>query len=281
MGNTATLWLIAAVLLIVIGLGIFASAMCGLKWDFTALSTESYETNVYVIPEDFTNISIIDTTADITFVSVADGAASVTLREESTAKHTVTVEDGTLRIENTGETAWYQRIGIHFDTPSITVAIPQKQYGSLSVQITTGDIALSDLSVDSMELKTSTGSIRISNTTCTGDAAIHVTTGPVRVSDLPCKNLTSTGNTGDISLANVLAASVIRIQRTTGDISFDRCDAGELQIQTNTGSVTGSLLSEKCFITKTTTGDIDTPRSVPGSICRIQTTTGDIRITVE
>ena len=281
MKRTATLWLIAAVLLIVIGLGIFASAMWGLKWDFTALSTESYETNVYVIPEDFTNISIIDTTADVTFISVADGDASVTLREESTAKHTVTVEDGTLRIENTGEKPWYQHIGIHFDTPSITVAIPKKQYGSLSVQITTGDIALSDLNAETLNLNTSTGSIRISDTSCTGDAAIHVTTGRVCASNLRLESLTSTGNTGDVSLENVLAASSISIRRTTGDISLDRSDAGELHIQTNTGSVTGSLLSDKFYITKTTTGEIDTPESIPGGICRIETTTGDIRITVE
>ena len=281
MSRKTKLWLLAAALLILLGLAIFAGAMSALNWDFANLSTDSYDTKVYIVTEDFTNISINDTTADIHFIPLVDGDAIVTLREETTAEHTITVTDGTLLIENTTEKKWYQHIGIHFETPTITIAIPQKQYSALSVKVTTGNITVEDISLETLSLSITTGSITLSNVTCRGEADLHVSTGKVNLSDLACRDLISDGVTGDIRLENVIAESMISIERTTGDVFFDRCDAGDLLIKTNTGSVSGSLLTGKIFITTSTTGNIEIPQSIPNGICNITTTTGDIRITIE
>ena len=59
------------------------------------------------------------------------------------------------------------------------------------------------------------------------------------------------------------------------------CDAAELEIKTGTGDVQGTLLSEKVFVVKTNTGKIQVPETVTGGKCKITTTTGDIRITVQ
>lgn len=281
MSRKTKLWLLAATLLILLGLAIFAGAMSALNWDFAKLSTDSYDTKVYIITEDFTNISISDTTANISFVPLVDGDAIVTLREETTGEHTVTVTNGTLLIENVTEKKWYQHIGIHFETPTITIAIPQKQYSALSVKVTTGNITVEDISLETLSLSITTGSITLSNVTCRGEADLHVSTGKVNLSDLACRDLISDGVTGDIRLENVIAESMISIERTTGDVFFDRCDAGDLLIKTNTGSVSGSLLTGKIFITTSATGNIEIPQSIPNGICNITTTTGDIRITIE
>ena len=53
-----------------------------------------------------------------------------------------------------------------------------------------------------------------------------------------------------------------------------------MYVTTSTGEVTGSLRSEKVFITRSDTGRQDVPKSVTGGRCEITTDTGDIEITV-
>ena len=54
----------------------------------------------------------------------------------------------------------------------------------------------------------------------------------------------------------------------------------ELFVKTDTGDISGSLLSDKIFLTETDTGSIKVPQSVNGGKCELTTDTGDIRITV-
>ena len=68
-----------------------------LNWDFSKLTTIKYETNEYNPNGQFDSISIDTDTADIRFV-LAD-KSSVSCYGEKNAKHSVSVKDGTLRIE--------------------------------------------------------------------------------------------------------------------------------------------------------------------------------------
>ena len=65
---------------------------------------------------------------------------------------------------------------------------------------------------------------------------------------------------------------------STGDIKLDKSDAAEIFIKTSTGNVTGTLLTEKVFITQTSTGNIKVPKSIKGGRCEITTSTGNIKI---
>ena len=71
------------------------------------------------------------------------------------------------------------------------------------------------------------------------------------------------------------------MERSTGDVTFTDADASEITVQTDTGDVSGSLLTEKVFITETDTGKVSVPNTVTGGRCKITTDTGDIRITVD
>ena len=70
------------------------------------------------------------------------------------------------------------------------------------------------------------------------------------------------------------------IKRSTGDIRFDNSDATEIFVETDTGNVTGSLLTDKVFITQTDTGNVNVPKTVTGGRCEITTDTGNIKIIV-
>ncbi len=281
MRTRTKVWLIIATLLLVVGCMIFGGVMMKLKWDFTKLSTDNYETSNYEINENYSNVFIVTDTADVVFLPSESLKTKVLCHEQSNMKHTVTVKDDTLVIELIDTRKWYEHIGINFGTTKITVYIPEAKYGTLSVKASTGDICAENLSAETLEFSVTTGDINVSNVTCDGDVKINVTTGKTKLINTRCKSVISDGSTGDILLNDVVATENFAIERNTGDVKLDGCDAAELSIETDTGNVTGSLLSDKVFIAETDTGSIDVPKTASGGKCKITTDTGNIKIEIK
>lgn len=320
MRKTTKVWLIIAASLVLAGCIILAGVMSTLGWDFTKLSTVKYKTNTYEISEAFDGISVKTDTADIVFALSDDGKCRVECYEEENARHSVAVGESMLAIELMDERSVYDHIGINFDSPKITVYLPNEEYTSILIDESTGDIEIpkdfnfedADISLStgdvvfcasaskSIRIKTSTGSIRVENISagsldlsvttgkvtaagvdCEGELTVSVSTGKAYLADIACKNLASSGNTGDISLKNVIAAERFSINRSTGGVKFDGCDAAEIFVKTGTGDVVGSLLTDKVFITETSTGKIDVPKTTTGGRCEIITSTGDIKIEMD
>ena len=320
MSKSKKIWMFTAIALILIGIFLFHTAMTANHWDFSKLSTVKYETNTTSVDEKFSNIDIQTDTADIIFVPSEDGLCKAVCYETEKSKHSVTVQNETLTIHTIDEREWYDYIGITVGSPKITVYLPEKEYASLVIKDSTGDVEIPkdfhfqsmDISVstgdvknyasasESIKIKTDTGDIRIENASaktitlsvstghvdmtsavCENTLEINVTTGKTKLADVSCKNLISKGTTGDIALVNLLAEEKISIQRSTGDVKFSECDANAISIKTSTGDVSGSLLSEKSFVTNSNTGDIDIPKNTVGGKCEITTNTGDIKITIK
>ena len=279
MKKSTKIWLITATSLVALGCIMFSVAMTKIHWDFTKLSTVKYETNTYEVTDDFNSISMLTDTADILFVQSDDKICKVVCYEMSDMKHTTTVQNNTLTINVTDEREWYDHIGITLGSPKITVYLPKTEYDSLAIKEDTGDIEVpKDFKFGTIDIATSTGDITIAGVTCEDDIVINVSTGKANLTDIKCKSFISDGSTGDISLKNVIATEKFSIERSTGDVKFDGCDATEIWVETDTGDVTGKLLSEKIFITQTSTGDVHVPKSTNGGKCEITTSTGDIHL---
>lgn len=320
MKNKTKIWLITATTLILVGCIIFMGVMAMLKWDFSKLGTVKYETNTHSISEEYKNISIETDTADICFILSDDGENKVVCFEEKNIEHSVIVENGTLKIGEVNTRKWYQHIGIVTRSTKITVYLSKAEYGSLAIKTSTGDIEIpenfkfesidisestgdvtnkasasgeikikantGDINIDNisaqkLDLKVSTGHINVNSVKCEGDIETRVSTGKIRLSDIVCKNVISNGETGMMSMKNAVATERFSIKRDTGDVMFDRCDAAEIFVKTTTGDIKGSLRTEKVFITKTDTGDVDVPKTVIGGKCELCTDTGDIKISIQ
>ncbi len=319
MNKATKKWLIAATSLTLLGCMIFGGVLAMARWDFTKLSTVKYETSRYEITEAYEGISIVTNTADVVLVLSEDESCAVECYERKRVKHSVSVKDGTLVIDVVDERKWYEHIGIGLGTPKITVHLPKREYGALSIRSSTGDVELpkdltfesirisentgdvtnyasalgeiniktttgsitaEGISAHSLALSVTTGKVNVSGAVCAGDVSVDVSTGKAHLTDITCKNLISDGDTGDITLKNVIAAESFSIERDTGDVTLDACDAAELEIETDTGDVTGTLLSEKIFIVESDTGRRDVPETTSGGKCKISTDTGDIKIEI-
>lgn len=312
-------WLITAASLVLIGCILFAGVMSTLGWDFAKLSTVRFETNTHDVTEPFGNISLVTDTADIVFALSNDGKCSVECYEEENAKHSVTVENGTLTVKVNEQKSLYDYIGFYFGSPKITVYLLKAEYSTLSVKdgtgnveipkgftfesadislntgdvdfsaaarkevkikTSTGNISAKDTSAGDLDFAVATGKITVSGVSCTGDITVGVSTGETDLADVSCKNIISDGTTGRIFLNHVIAENKLSIKRSTGNVKFKGCDAAELYVKTSTGDVTGSLLTDKAFITETGTGKIDVPKTSVGGRCEIRTGTGNIEIKI-
>lgn len=314
------IWLIVAASLFVFGALVFVGAMTAHGWNFMNLSTVKVSTNTYEIEEAFANISVDTDTADVVFALSEDGRSRVTCDEEKKLYYSVSVQDGTLRIDRVDERRWYDSLRIFdFHSKKITVYLPQSEYAALSVKgstgnvdvpsglkfttvdirmstgkvncsasatelirikTSTGDVTVDGISAGALDLIASTGDVKVKNVSCAGNVAIHLSTGDTTLTGVRCKNLITEGDTGKLTMTDVIAAERFEIERETGDVRFEACDAAELDIETDTGDVKGSLLTEKVFFVETDTGEIEVPRTMSGGRCEISTDTGDVKISI-
>ena len=318
MSKSKQIWLTVASCIIVIGILFFLIVMTILEWDFSKLSTVSYEKNDYTISESYRDISIVASNADVEFIQNKNIATTIICYEETGARHSVHVNEGRLEVLQENEKKWYEKINIHFGNPKITVILPNA-CGQVSVKTGTGDVILPDdftfdridvsvstgsvrCGADTLEetkirtstgrihlfdshcgklsLRTTTGNISVEKTYCEDDAYFEVSTGKTYVYDFYSRHLTSKGDTGDIHLIKVTPLK-LSVVRSTGDVLLEECDASEIFVETDTGDVEGTILSEKIFETTSDTGKIEVSKTASGGLCKIATDTGDIKIFVK
>lgn len=313
-----TVWLVIAILLIVLGAAIFAGVMVAYDWDFTKLGTVPYETNTYGVDGDFDSLSIDVKTTDISFVLTNQDTCSIVCRETEKVWHAATVQSGTLSISTVDTRQWYDHIGIFTDAPEMVVFLPKNTYADLLIQtdtgdihipkeftfstitiegdtadvtclasgkqveieVDTGDIAVSGITAETMELATTSGNIALQGVTVQKNIELETNTGKTRLTDVQCADLQATADTGDVRLDRVRAEKNIAVETDTGDVLFDHADGATIMVETDTGDVKGSLLSDKVFISESRTGRVSVPRPGIGGTCTVTTNTGDIVLTV-
>lgn len=293
-------WLIVASFFVLIGCILFASVMTTLEWDFMKLSTSKYETNTYEISDVFDNISVSTNTADVVFAFSDNDKCKVVCHEEEKAKHSITVEDGTLIVELLDDRSVYDligQIGLNLGSPYITIYLPNAEYMSLLIHGDTGDVAVpKDFEFRDVDIRLSTGDINlgasasgiIKTKTSTGDICIEnvsasaldltASTGKITVSDASCEgDVTVNVSTGKAYLTDIACKSVTS-SGSTGDIFLTNVIAAEkFSIKRSTGDVKFEGADAEAIFVKTDTGDV-TGRLLTDKVFITQTDTGDVDV---
>lgn len=287
-------------------------------FNWANLETQSIETNVHEITEAFDKIHVETDTADVSFVPSEDGQCKVVCNEREKKCHAVEVRDGILSVTLVDERKWYEFIGISISRTSITVYLPEGIYTYLFAETDTGDIEIADsfsfgnvtlntdtgdidcyasvtsvldaetdtghirienAAVGSLDLEAATGHINVENVTV-GNVMAEADTGKVKLSHVTCTHIDVQTSTGNISLTDVIASETMRLKASTGNVTLDGCDAAEIYVKTSTGNISGTLLTEKIFFAKSSTGKVRVPKSMSGGKCEMSTSTGNIRIQI-
>lgn len=174
--------------------------------------------------------------------------------------------------------------------------------GDADLRSSSGDIKGRNLRIGgSLRLASSSGTVRLQGVDAGNGIWGQSSSGNVRLEEVRTTSLSATSSSGSIELTNVSVkgemeassssgnvemehclSGAMKLRTASGSVEFESCDARNIWMHTTSGDIEGSLQTGKVFVTKTLSGRIRVPASLPnGDKCVLQTLSGDIRITVE
>ena len=295
-------------------------AMASMNFDFLQLNTINFESKTYTVEEDFTNISIIGAECDIELLPANNGKTTVECSESDKIHHEIKVENGTLTVKRTDDRQWYEHFGVYWAEMSVTVYLPKSEYdkiyasalsgdikipnnftfteaeinntsgdteffasvsGPLEIQSVSGDILISKISAENIKLQSTSGDIEIYEINANDDISLKTVSGEIEAQNINCQNLTAKSTSGEIEIERLIAKNRIETESVSGNIGLTNCDGENLKLSSTSGDIRGTLLSEKIFLTYTTSGNVNVPYSATGGTCEIKTTSGNIHFKID
>lgn len=288
--------------------------------EVSTVSTMHFVTNTYNMDEAFSDITIEGAESDIRFLTSEDDSCKVVCNEAEEVYHSVEVKNDTLTIKRIDTRKWYDNVGINMGRMEIFVYLPQTEYealyvksvsgaidipkdfgfkeaelgstsgdvnftasvqNELSIETVSGNLYVGDISPKSLKLHSTSGEAKISSVNVESDLTAETVSGNFQLINIACRNITAESTSGEVDLTNVNVSENIHIESVSGDVTLMECDADALWVDTSSGDVSGTLLTEKIFITDTSSGDIDVPNSASGGKCEITTVSGNIEFTIQ
>ena len=292
------------------------SIIVGVTANKLVKANAEYTQSVHEITDEFESFDIDLETEALKFVITEDGKSTITCDDAEKIHHTVTVEDGVLKIKRIDEREWFQKIfNWNFNNMKVTVSVPQATYSNLKIKASTGAVSvphgytfknvnvdlstgalefasdveenlsaeastgaihLSDLSAKKVYAKVSTGALRLQNVNVAEDVITSTSTGATLLDNVRAKSLNASGSTGAITVKNTIIEGHMEIKTSTGNIRIEDSDAATVHVKASTGNIDAIFLSSKIVYASSDTGRVDVPHSSEGGKCEMETSTGHI-----
>lgn len=239
----------------------------------------SYVSRSYTINDNINEIDLNINSQDVKVTNYDGQDLQVQIKSNSVISDELPeTENGNKLILNT-----------RYDTPgnaSISVNIPNKFKDKCTLKIITssGDINISNLSINTLNLSTASGDINVSSSTLnylnlsnsSGDINFNTITGLMET------KLTS--SSGDIIGSGALG--IVNCNNSSGDVDLQfRSSLNNASINTNSGSVTLSLPRDLGYKInfETSSGDLNSANGLlsfgdESSLINVNTTSGDLNI---
>lgn len=312
--------IIIAVILFSVGVIISMCALCSINFDFSALNTANFVTKTYAVDESFRNIHIEDVECNICLIPSNDDKCRVICIESDKTSHSVSVQNNTLTIERTDNRKWYEHIVVfYWGEVKMDVYLPETEYEELYVKSTSGEIKIpenltfakadvsstsgdihilsnikkdasiyavsgnvyiGEITAENINVQSTSGELTLSSMALNGKLTAKSISGDIKLSNIKCQNIISDTTSGNHTFLSVIAKSNIMVESISGNVDLYQSDAETLNIKTTSGNITGTLLTNKIFDVKTTSGNSKIPPSDFGGKCEIKTTSGNIELAI-
>ena len=192
-------------------------------------------------------------------------------------------------------------IDLDLEDKPVIITVPESFSGKVNISSSSGSIIAESINVSSLDLKNTSGGIRINDVDIATDAKLSNTSGGINVENLVCKNLTASNtsggisienstiyekldtkcNSGNISLRSVTVKKGARIATTSGTRYLEDVSAEYLNSDGSSGSLKAvDVTVVYDFSSSTTSGSVTLDRVEAGSNIKISAASGDVRGTV-
>ncbi len=272
--------ILIAVLVVAVGAGMVFVGLSAVNFKVRDLDTTKYVTNTHQVSEQFTRVEMDLDTADVDLLPAEDGKCRVICTERDERPHTVEVHNGVLIVRSAKEKKVDFSFGGVVKNPSVTVYLPAADYESLKLEADTGRVVLSPgLAFETVDVDADTGSVEVDGVDVK-TLKISNDTGRIKAANMTPETAELDADTGSIRVTDVVCSGDMRIETDTGSIHLEDVDAANLYLEADTGSISGTIRTEKTFIAKSATGKVSVPDTAADGLCKAQTGTGSIRLSI-
>ena len=150
----------------------------------------------------------------------------------------------------------------------------------LLLKSVSGDIQVGATNPESLIVQSTSGDVTVDAAAVSGEFSCKTVSGTQRVSNLTCRNATVYSTSGSVIASDLIASDNIHMEAVSGSLKLTRCDADTLWLKTVSGNVSGTLCTEKVFVTHSTSGGIRVPDTAAGGTCEVKTVSGSISLDV-
>ena len=301
------------------GLGIVWFLIAGLLtgFHFSQKGVWKTETRTYELNDNnFTKINLSTGDMNVSFYPSDNGKNYLVCEEMPDCAVEMTVSNGTLTVKKTGNGHWF---GIFVGEESATFYLTKTAFEALNLECGSGSVTIGaefsfekaditcgsggillgaktkfltakngsgDLQLDSFNGETATltsksGQITVKNSVFSGLLTASSESGKTEINHVTAGSIEIKSTSGDILLDHATATGELTAQADSGEISLAGADAAGLTLKSKSGDITGTLQSEKIFITSSKSGRVEVPESLSGGKCKATTDSGNIRLSFE
>ncbi len=269
----------------------------------------------------FSLVSVDVTDPNVIVKMSTDRNCYAICEETEKISYSLTVDGDVLYLKEHDNRDWRDRIGVFFGGRTVVLYLPADKYDRLTINTSSGsieckenilvfdnaslssssgsiefsssvgnalnaesksgEIDIENILPESLSVSSLSGSIEIDNVHVSKKLEIESASGSIDVSNSFADSVAALSASGSVELEDCFFSGVMDIKTKSGSIYFDRCDASELYLSSSSGSIKGTLLSDKLFDVKTSSGNIDCPKSVKdGGKCTVKTASGNIKIKI-
>lgn len=279
MSNSKKIILIVAVVMLVVGILISVAAIALVGFQFTRFNTEEYEEKIFTVEEEFSSLAVREPSKDVRILPWSENYTKVICYEAKKVTHRVEVEEDTLKVTCDDRRSWFDCFGVWVNMDLETkIFLPEKQYRSLVVESSSGDLVVKDgLSFESAELRSSSGDI-VFGSDVTGRLFCKSSSGELTLTGTTFGELEAKSSSGDIEMRSLTGGSV-KASCSSGDISVEGLRVGDTDFHSNSGTIHLSDSKTGALRLATSSGDIRLSDTVAEGAANWESASGDIRFT--
>lgn len=281
-------WFSIAGIFIAVGILLCTAMLAVNGFDFSAFNTDAERVKKeYLIPrESAVNLTIDTRDNDIILKKTTGSEIKVTCYESEELVYDIlnVKSDKNLKIAEKDNRKWYQMIDVNFgiqETP-FTVEIPDKDWQSIKITTSSGDINVSDFSdFFKYTINTSSGDIIISDMNAEA-MNVKSSSGDICIKDSYIMSMLGIETASGETKLSKVGTNNIEINSNSGDVELYKTDAVSYKVETSSGDILGKIRDDADykFKVESLSGEISVPLSEKEGLTLFSavTTSGDIRI---
>jgi hypothetical protein len=238
------------IVLLFIGLGLFILGAILTKGDLSKitgifLNDDQYEIVEKKGEEEITSVDLSLITNDIIIYKSTDEtyAADYYVSEDDTIDFSIVDKQLVMKGNKKNE---FFNWGIKSPKVSkVNLYLPKSFDGIINIKSITGDVKISDTTLQELNIESNTGNITISKVDIVSGLKFLLNTGDIKLDMVNTTFIDGKSSTGRIEILNSVVTTKIDVKTSTGNISLDSVNCGKVTCKASTGNIKIKLVGPK------------------------------------